>query len=58
MATQMQHKLSSQGVKKFGELLQRYPEQQKGFTDFFKETSDNVRNLEALFKQTKDQKKK
>jgi hypothetical protein len=58
MATQMQHKLSSDGVEQFSELLQRFPEQQQGFVDFFKEISDNVKNLDALFKQPKSKEKK
>jgi ribosomal protein L28 len=57
MATQMQHKLSDEGVEKFGELLQRFPEQQQRFIDFFKEISDNVKDLNVLFKQPKNQQK-
>jgi ribosomal protein L28 len=57
MATQMQHKLTPEGLKKYSELLQRYPEQSQRFIDFFKEISDNVKKLDALFKQSTDKKK-
>jgi ribosomal protein L28 len=57
MATQMHHKLSSEEVKKFSELLQRFPEQQQGFVDFFEEMSDNVKKLDSLFRRTKNQEK-
>jgi ribosomal protein L28 len=58
MATQMQHKLSSEGVEKFSELVQRFPEQQQGFVDFFEEMSDNVGKIDALFRKPKNQEKK
>ena len=60
MATQMQHKISPEDVRKFSELLQRYPEQSQGFIDVFKEMSDNVKTLDALFrlpKQKREEKK-
>jgi hypothetical protein len=56
LATQMQHELSPEGVIKFSELLQRYPEQSQRFVDFFKEVSDNVRKLDTLFKTSQPQK--